>query len=350
MGGAVGLAITGVTTVAVLLFAVPLAVAVSRLYRTEAVAELAREAERGLSVLPAATGGAPIRLPTPVDPSVTLGLYDAAGRRVAGTGPQLDRDLVTAALRGRQVDLVTAGRLVVALPVPLSEDTEPTVLRASAPAQRVTTRVREAWLLMAGLALGVLAVAATLAARQAARVVAPLRALTESARRLGRGDFSVRAVPTGLEEIDDVGTALEATARRLGAMVERERAFAADASHQIRTPLAGLRLRLEGALLDPASDPRLAIERALPALDRVESTVDDLLELRRDVGDPAEPLDLARALSDATAEWGPRLALEGRSLVVEVAPALPVGVARVAAVRQVLDVLLDNAHRHGAGR
>src|SRR5437763_1348213 len=136
---------------------------------------------------------------------------------------------------------------------------------------------------------------------------APLEDLSRTAQMLGGGDFSVRARPTGIPEIDSAGESLNTTAARLGELVRRERAFSADASHQLRTPLTGLRLGLETAMDSPGADLRTAMGAAIDAADRLERTIEDLLTLRRDPPRDTMPLDVAELTRELEDTWGPVL-------------------------------------------
>jgi signal transduction histidine kinase len=158
----------------------------------------------------------------------------------------------------------------------------------------------------------------------------------------------VQAPAAGIEEIDAAGSALTRTAERLGELVGRERAFSADASHQLRTPLTGLRLRLETAL-DGGGDLRPAVVGALETTDRLERTVDELLALARDAPSARTPADLPALLDELREGWQGPLGEAGRTLRLSVSPGLPGTSASAAATRQILDVLVANATRHGAG-
>jgi signal transduction histidine kinase len=160
----------------------------------------------------------------------------------------------------------------------------------------------------------------------------------------------VQSRAAGIAEIDSVGNALNSTASRLDALLARERAFSADASHQLRTPLAGLRLRLESALDQPEPDWRLVAADSLGAADRLQQTIDELLLLARErPGNHGAPADIHALMSEIKNGWGHRLATSGRALELDVAPQLPRPQASAAATRQVLAVLLDNAELHGVG-
>jgi signal transduction histidine kinase len=174
--------------------------------------------------------------------------------------------------------------------------------------------------------------------------------LAGAAQRLGDGDFSVRTTVSGIPEIDAAGSALDVTADRLDDLVSRERAFSSNASHQLRTPLTGLRLTLETALDGPPTAQRDAMARALASADRLERTIGDLLSLARDAPrDNGVALPLAALVDDWCAAWTAVLDGRNRRLDVTSAPGLPETYASEAAVRQVVDVLLDNAAVHGRG-
>jgi signal transduction histidine kinase len=206
-----------------------------------------------------------------------------------------------------------------------------------------------AWLAMAALATTAVAAVYIVASRQARKIARPLEELSVAARRLGDGDFSVRAAPAASPEIDSVGDSLNSTAERLGDLVHRERSFSADASHQLRTPLAGLRLVLEAAMNRPCGEAASSLASAVGAVDRLEQTVEDLLALTRGNPPVVEPLDVHTILETAAHEWSHRPDTSQRPLRIVVDPDTPRCRASEGAVRQVLSVLLDNAAAHGEG-
>jgi signal transduction histidine kinase len=338
-------AIAGVTAVALALFGLPLALAVQRVYRDDEVIRLERVATAATQVVSEELGGTdPAELPR--EPSTRLALYDPRGRRISGAGPAVADDATRRALAGRVADGTRPGRLVVAVPVARRERVIGAV-RAERSDAIVTRRAWRTRAVMAAIALGVLALATALALLVARRLVRPVDALAGAAERLGDGDFVSRAGGGGVPELERAAGALNDTAQRLGAMVERERAFSANASHQLRTPLTALRLDLESG--QAAGDGTAAIARALVEVDRLEETIETLLAAARDAGPPDQQVDLAALLEDVRADWHARLAASDRPLRV-VAPEAPLlARATPGAVREILDVLLDNAHRHGAG-
>lgn len=338
-------AIVGVTAAALLLFGLPLAVAVQRVYRDEEVIRLERQATAATQAVGGSVDGAdPPELQAPRD--VALTLYDRAGARRSGRGP-VQADAVTgSALAGRVADATRAGRLVVAVPVARQELVLGAV-RAERSDAIVSQRVHDTWLVMGAGALLVLALAGGLATVFAARLARPVERLSAAVRRLGDGDFASRAQPVGVAELDDAAAALNATAGRLGRLVERERAFSADASHQLRTPITALRLELE-AVQALGARPQ-SIPAALGQVERLEATIATLLAAGRDTTAPSTPLDLDAILAAAESDWRGALAASGRPLRVIRDADVPAATATPGGVLQILQVLLGNATRHGAG-
>ncbi len=339
--------IMAVTALAVMLFALPLGLAVQRLYRSETVTTLERDATRAAVVVPDSITGGPVSLPAGLSPHASVAVYDTTGRRIAGSGP--GRSALAATGGKAQVrDAVEGAYLAVIAPIPSDLKTVGTV-RVAVPYHVVTDRVHRAWAGMALLALLAVGLGAVLARRQAVRLAAPLERLTHVARALGDGDFTVRAERFGVLEADAASQALEDTAAQLGQLLERERAFSSDVSHQLRTPLTALTVGMESALIRPGADLRAALSDALARSDHLRTTIEDLLTLVRRPGLAAAPLEPGRLLEDVRTRWHAPLAAHGRRLVSVTEPDLPRCLAPAAAVRQILDVLIGNALCHGHG-
>lgn len=336
-----------IAVVALAGFGVPLALSVQARYRDDALLTLSAEAATAAVAVPGSYAG-DHDLPELPDPArnVDVALYDQAGQRLVGEGPDRADQLVAAALRtgASQRD---RGALVVAIPVS-QEEVVVGAIRTSLPNRVVADRVHRTWAAMGALAGGVFAVAGLVSLERSRSLSAPLHRLRADAELIGDGGEIPSRSPSGIEEIDTVHTTLTEAAGRLNDVLALERAFSADLAHQLRTPLASLRLRLETAEEGPHSETEL-VPDALRDVDRLERTIDDLIALARDVRPSGEARPLATLVRDAARRWEAAVAAAGRTLAVQLEPELPFVRARCEAVRQILDVLIDNAVTHGAG-
>lgn len=320
--------IVGVTALIIVLLGVPLAIVTQRFYESRATVELQRSAAQAIAELtlpldPAAIADAATEPDAPDDFSV----YDRTGIKLYGTGPdRLDGD--------------NADQLVVVSPI-TDRDTEVVVgtVRVSRPRSEIDAEVRRAWALMALAALGGLGVAIFIARWEAARLAAPIADLAARAERIGSGGYESAAAPTGVAELDTLATALAVSTQRLDELVTREREFSANASHQLRTPLAGLRVSLDRGDVTAA-----AIEA-----DRLAATVDHMLSLARDSLPVADLIALGPIVDAATGRWQRPYTTAGRQLDVVIGVELPAIRARRGSIEQAIDVLLDNSLRYGAG-
>lgn len=336
-----------VSFVAVAGFGLPLALAVRALYRDEALLTLSASAARAVVAVPGSFAVGKDLPELPVEGGgVRTALYDVQGSLVVGRGPRRADAAVAATLAGRGAQRRVA-ELVVTMPVTYEERVVG-VIRTDLTPGVVAGRTRRTWLAMAGLAVVVLAAATLVAAYRARGLTEPLSSLRDDAALIGGGGELPARADTGLAEVDTVRAALAGAVGRLNHALARERAFSADLAHQLRTPLTSLRLRLETGQLQP-TPTRAVLDEALVDVDRLTQTVDDLVLLARDTGLGVEAHPLATPLREAVERWQPIVERAGRRLVFSHEPQLPWTLARPAAVRQVLDVLLDNALRHGAG-
>ena len=231
----------------------------------------------------------------------------------------------------------------VAVPV-LSGDDVAGAIRLSAPEQVVTDRASSRVRGLLGIALISLAIAVFVAWLLARGVTRPLRRLEAATSQLAQGDLSARAPDDdGPPEIRALAASFNSMASRTEQLIARQRDFAGTASHQLRTPLTALRLRLEQLGASGGGD-RDTVDAAIAETDRLSRTIEGLLVLSRaeDTAAAAEPVDLAGAAAARVDHWRPladerdvRLARRGadRAMVV----AVP------GAVEEIIDNLVDNA-------
>lgn len=201
-------------------------------------------------------------------------------------------------------------------------------------------------LLLVLLSVGTGAVVATVTAR---RLANPLLDVADRAARLGAGDFRSAPLRHGIPELDRVSDVLDASAGALAELVQRERALVGDVSHQLRSRLTALQLRLDELSTHPDPSARKEALAALEQAERLSAVLDELLEAARQArAAGAEPMDLRRGLASVVDEWRPALRAEGRQLKLRVPEGM---MARVtpARLREAVGALVDNALRHGAG-
>lgn len=336
-----------VAVIAVVGFGVPLALAVEKQYRDEALLTVSEEAARAVVAVPAnfARAGDLPELPGSTR-GTDVALYSRSGQRLVGTGPAIGDLPVTAALAGGAGPAKAPG-FVVVLAV-LDREEIVGAVRASLPPSVVTQRTRRAWELMGGLATAVLIASGGFAVDRSRRLARPLVELATDATLIGAGGEVPDRRRCGVAEIDGVHEALALAATRLNEALARERSFGADVAHQLRTPLASLRLQLETEQLQGGSDDAL-LEGALNDIERLQQTVDDLVALNRDGTEHRDLHPLSSLLADAVARWEGAAVQAGRALVRLPGASLPWTRVSPSAVRQILDVLISNALAHGSG-
>ncbi|MEV6115836.1 ATP-binding protein [Streptomyces sp. NPDC052109] len=218
------------------------------------------------------------------------------------------------------------------------------------PRSAVTREVGRTLLIIGLVALLAVVAAVLLAVRQANRLASPLTDLAETAERLGSGDPRPRHKRYGVPELDRVADVLDSSAERIGRMLTAERRLAADASHQLRTPLTALSMRLEEITL--TDDPDIVKEEANVALTQVERLTDVVERLLTNARDPrtgsAVTFDLDEVIQQQLAEWRPAYRSAGRAIVSSGKRHLQ-AVGTPGAVAQVLAALIENSLMHGGG-
>ena len=202
---------------------------------------------------------------------------------------------------------------------------------------------------LAGLAV---AVAVALAMFQTRRLTRPLQELAAAADRLGSGDAIPLGHTYGIPELDRVAEGLDGSAHRISELLAAERQFAADASHQLRTPLTALSMRLE-EILAAADQPEVVHEEGTAALlqaERLTEVVSQLLGRthRSAAGRRPAQVSVDDVVAQQVVEWDPAFRRRNRKLEVSGEKNLAAHVTP-GTLSQLIATLLDNALVHGAG-
>ena len=276
-------------------------------------------------------------------------LSDSAGTGLRGTAYG-DRPEIRSALRGettqgrRHSDTLGEDLLFTATAV-LDDGSVTGAVRVTQSVGAIDARVRRNVLALVGVGVAALALGLLLAWVLAGSLARPLRALANTARRVERGDLDARAEVSGSSEQREVAVAFNDMTERLAESLAAQREFVGNASHQLRTPLTGLRLRLEAAALK-ADDPALAreLDAAEREAERLGRLLTALLTLARGGERPAlhAPTDLRAVVGEALDRWESR-AVEAGVGLASAGEGDPLARASEEDVAIVLDNLVENA-------
>jgi signal transduction histidine kinase len=295
--------------------------------------------------------------------SVRLVVTDSLGRILADSEDQEEVGALfatpdrpefgeAASVPGGKIDIrerfsETASQTLLLVTVPVVHNHEVIgVVRASEPETALKASVHRSWLGLGLVGLGVVMVGLGLAWLLAGALARPVRRLQDVAVRFGKGELDVRAAPEGPREVATLAGAFNQMAGALAANQAAQRDFVANASHQLRTPLTGLRLRLEAIEADGGSAGEQA-RKAEGEVDRLAELVDDLLQLARasSVESRGGPVDLAQTARHAVERWTDPARDAGHSVRLGVLEGATVW-ADDGDLAHVLDNLIENAIRY----
>lgn len=337
-----GLVALAVAALIVVAFSVPLGVMVRELAKDRALSGAERDAQL-IAVFIDANSADP-----------------AAVQRIAGAGeingnllsvifsdgmvigselfPEEDLEPVFAGTAGRTA---LEGGQAVYVPV-IDAEGSVTVVRIFVEDAALNEGVLRAWAILALLGLLIVAIAAIIAFGLARNIVRPVEELSRAAGRLGAGELATRVEPSGPPEIQEVGTEFNRLAEQVVQLLEAERETAADLSHRLRTPLAGLGLDIER--LEPSPER----ERLLDDFAELERAVNHIIREVRRPGrqDAREFSDLGVLVRNRMAFWNVLAEEEGRETSLEIPAFGPFVAAPEHDLEAAVDALIGNVLAH----
>ncbi len=278
-------------------------------------------------------------------------LADSAGAQGNYRGrPEIQAALDGRIAQGRRFsDTLNESLLYTAVPIVVGSDVGGAV-RVTQSVDAIDRRVRRDVLGLVGIGLIALVLGLAFAWFLAGTLARPLQRLAATARRVEAGDLGARADPEGSSEHREVAHAFNDMTDRLEQVLAAQREFVANASHQLRTPLTGLRLRLEAASLKAGPELSEELDAAEREVDRLARLLTALLTLAREGDRPParEAVSVAEALERALERWEERGAQSGHGLRLLCRDP---GVAAVSDedLAIVLDNLIENALVYSPG-
>ena len=208
--------------------------------------------------------------------------------------------------------------------------------------------VRVSGLFLLGILVS-LAVGWALAARFSRRLSAPLIYLSAQAEQIGSGQVRARVKPSGIEEIDLVQEELQRTGEKMARRLAAERQLAADASHQLRTPLTALSMRLEEIeMISTEEEVQEEARSCLEQVERLTTVVTELLDTNKRQASATEAIDVLEVFNTQREEWEEAFEKADRVLRFTDEADMPI-LADEAKIAQVLATLIENSLRYGAG-
>ena len=287
---------------------------------------------------------------------VRVVVVNSAGQAVVGPTFEIGDDFtnrpeIMGALSGNPVTgervSTTLGSDLFYVSVPvISGDSTVGAVRITAPASTISGAVNARLVGLLAVAFISILIAVIAAFALAGAFTRPIKKLTDTSERLARGDLGDRAdEQSGSPEVRVLARSYNAMVDRLEGMLDRQRGFAGAASHQLRTPLTALRLRLESAAVVDGEEQSAHIEKAIAEIDRLSRIIEGLLLLSRAEGQQVkrELVELRTVVAARCEYWEPLTAERGIALEF-VCDADSVDVLAIPnAVEQCVDNFIDNA-------
>ena len=281
-------------------------------------------------------------------------VYDSDGEDVDEDFDTSSRPEMQQALRGVPNAEIrfsqTEGRNLLVAAAPIIDERQVGAIRLTRDFSEIDAARRRSIVGLVIIGLAALGAGVLIAFGLGGSISQPVRQLAGAASRLGEGDLSTRAgeLDSGTSEVKELAASFDEMADRLERTVQAQREFVANASHQLRTPLTGMKLRLEGAIAAATNDDvRRQLEAAELEVDRLSEIVDRLLVLASEIEHAPTHVDLDDAAHRAVERWRERAERLSSTLSTSGPGALAQG--NPTDVDQILDNLLDNSLAYAPG-